>query len=394
MKIAFALASLCLLSACAGKQQSTTTDESNTPLSVQMARSEMKRVPNTTNLDFRTKARWNYSTGLELYAFQQVAERYNDREIYNYVYSYVDTMILGDGSIYNYEVEEYNIDNVNAGKLLFKIYDQSGEERFKKAADLLRSQMKTQPRTSEGGFWHKNIYEHQMWLDGLYMGAPFIAEYGKRTGEDVAEDMMNQFLIVAKHTYDDSTKLYRHAWDEQHKMFWADPETGRSQHAWGRADGWFMMAMVDILEFIPDGTKGRDQVLDILQNLAASVLNYRDSATGMWFQVLDQPGREGNYVESSCSAMFICSMLKGARLGYLDQSYAEIGREAFDQYVKTFVKENEDGTISVTKGCAVAGLGGKNMRDGSFDYYINEPVRDNDPKSIGPFVMACLEVER
>lgn len=363
------------------------------PLSLQIAYSEMQRVPRTTALDFRTSARWNYSAGLELYAFQKAAQRYADTAISNYVYTYVDTMVQADGSIYSYKVDEYNIDNINSGKLLFDVYDATHEERFKKAADLLRSQLLTHPRTEEGGFWHKKVYPHQMWLDGLYMGAPFLAQYGARYGEDVAEDAVRQFLIVGKHTYDEASHLYRHAWDESRTMFWADSITGCSQHAWGRANGWYMMAMVDVLEYIPTGTPGRDELLVRLQNLAEALLAVRDSSTGMWFQVLDSPRREGNYVESTCSAMFIYSMLKGSRLGYLDPKFATIGREAYNQFVKRFIKRNEDGTVSITDCCAVAGLGGKNMRDGSFDYYIHEPIRDNDPKAIGPFVLASLEVE-
>ncbi len=370
------------------------TSSDGKPLSIRIAESEMARVPNTLNLDFRTSPKWNYSTGLELFAFQQVAEKYNDRPIFDYVYSYVDTMINADGTIFGYRPDEYNIDHVNAGKLLFHIFDQTGEERFRKATELLREQMKTHPRTAEGGFWHKKVYENQMWLDGLYMGAPFVAQFGSRNGEDVAADMVNQFLVVGRHTYDDSTHLYRHAWDESCSMFWADKKTGRSQHAWGRANGWYMMAMTDILEFIPAGTEGRDELVNRLQSLAEALLDYRDEQTGMWFQVLDSPKREGNYLESSCSSMFIYSFLKGARLGYLDEKFAEIGREAFEQFKARFVRENEDGTVSLTDCCAVAGLGGKDMRDGTFNYYINEPSRDNDPKTVGPFVMACLEMER
>lgn len=370
----------------------------NTPvqekLSVQMARSEMKRVPNTLNLDFRTTPKWNYSAGLELYSFLQTAEKYGDKEMFKYVYSYVDTMVQADGSIYNYKPEEYNIDHVNAGKLLFSIYDITQEERFEKASTLLRSQMLTHPRTTEGGWWHKKVYPHQMWLDGLYMGAPFVAEYGKRNGEDVFEDVVKQFLIVGKHTYDDSTHLYRHAWDEAKEQFWADPTTGCSQHAWGRANGWFMMAMVDVLAIVPEGTVGRDSLLNMFRGLSETLLDYRDEKTGMWYQVLDSPKREGNFVESSCSAMFTYAYLKGSRLGLLDSKFDNIGRETFDKFVSRFVKTNEDGTISVTDCCAVAGLGGKNKRDGSFDYYIHEPIRDNDPKTIGPFVLSCLELDR
>jgi unsaturated rhamnogalacturonyl hydrolase len=386
---AVALASLL---SCA--KQQPVQEETPRKLSIQMAHSEMKRVPNTVNLDFRTSPKWNYSAGLELYSFLQVAQRYNDKALFAYVYSYVDTMIHNDGTIYKYDPQEYNIDHVNAGKLLFGMYDITHEQRFKKASELLRSQMLTHPRTTEGGWWHKNVYAHQMWLDGLYMGAPFIAEYGKRNDEDVAEDVVKQFLIVGKHTYDASTRLYRHAWDESLKQFWADPVTGCSRHAWGRANGWFMMAMVDVLALVPEQTAGRDSLLSMFRTLSETLLEYRDDASGMWYQVLDSPKREGNYVESSCSAMFTYAFLKGSRLGLLDEKFKSIGRECFNKFVTRFVKENEDGTISVTDCCAVAGLGGKNMRDGSFDYYINEPIRDNDPKTIGPFVLSCLELNR
>lgn len=384
---------LCLLPLVQGCANKNGNNSDEKPMSVLMAESEMLRVPNTANLDFRTSLRWNYSTGFELFSFLQVAEKYGNKQIFDYVYSYADTMIDATGAIYDYRPDEYNIDHVNAGKLLFALYDETKESRFKKASDLLRAQMLTHPRTSEGGFWHKKVYPNQMWLDGLYMGAPFIAEYGMRNGEDVADDMANQFLIVGRHTYDENTKLYRHGWDESRSIAWADSVTGRSQHAWGRANGWYMMAMVDILPFLPDSTKGRAEVLQIFQNLAENLLNYRDSSTGVWYQVLDCPYREGNYLESSCSSMFAYAFLKGSRLGYLDAKFDAIGKEVFNDVVKRFIKHNEDGTISLTEGCAVAGLGGKNMRDGSFEYYINEPVRDNDPKAIGPFVLACLEME-
>lgn len=364
------------------------------PLSVKLVESEMKRVPLAVNLDFRTNLSWNYSTGLELYSFLKVYEQYGNLSIYNYIKAYVDTMIYADGSIYGYEVAEYNIDHVNAGKMLFALYDRTGEERLKKAADLLRAQMDSHPRTSEGGYWHKNVYPHQMWLDGLYMGAPFVAEYALRFHQPgVAADMVNQFLIVAKHTYDAQTQLYRHGWDESRQMHWADPQTGQSPHAWGRALGWYLMGMVDVLDFIPEETKGREALLTIFRNLSETLLKYRDSKTGVWYQVLDSPGREGNYLESSCSSMFAYAFLKGARKGYLPAKFKHEGEEAYRAVVKNFIRHNPDGTASLTNGCAVAGLGGKAMRDGSFAYYIGEPVRDNDPKALGPFILASLEME-
>lgn len=370
------------------------TEQTNDDLALALAQSEMKRVPHPVNLDFLEKPKWDYCLGLELQSFYDLAEHTNNEQLHNYVYAFVDSMINNDGSIYGYSPEKYNIDHVNSGKLLFRVYDKYKEERFKKASDLLRSQMLTHPRTSEGGFWHKQSYPHQMWLDGLYMGAPFIAEYGKRNNEDVAADMVQQFLIVGKHTYDPATKLYRHAWDESRTMFWADSITGQSQHAWGRANGWFMMAMTDVLEFIPEATPGRDSLLTQLNGLAEALLTVRDTATGMWYQVLDNPGREGNYVESTCSAMFVYSFIKGARLGYLPAKFAQLGSEAYNQYVKNFVRVAPDGMVSITNCCAVAGLGGKRMRSGTYDYYISEPVRDNDAKAIGPFIMATLELDK
>lgn len=363
------------------------------PLSLQMAQSEMQRTPHAVNLDFRPTPRWNYSAGLELCAMWQTAQQYDNQSLREYVYSYADSLIADDGTIFGYRGDEYNLDNVNAGKLLLALIDATGEQRFQLACDTLRRQIASHPRTAEGGFWHKQVYEHQMWLDGLYMGAPYLLEYAQRTGEDVSQDVLRQFQIVGNHTFDSSTNLYRHAWDESHSQFWADSSNGQSQHAWGRANGWYMMAMVDVLAMLPDSVDGRDALLTRFRNLTDALQQYRDTATGMWFQVLDAPYREGNYLESSASAMFVYAMLKGSRLGFLDEQYKDVAIDAYRQFCECFVRCDDDGTISVTSCCAVAGLGGKNRRDGSYQYYLSEPVRDNDPKTVGPFIMASLEVE-
>ena len=367
-------------------------------LSRMLCHSEMARHTNPMTLDFQTKPKWDYSAATELLGMLTIAEKYNDTTIYKYVTQWVDTMVLADGRILGYKGDRYNIDHVCPGLMLLHLHEKTQDPRLMTACDSLWGQMKTHPRTSEGGFWHKKVYPHQMWLDGLYMGAPFLARYAKECGiAEAAQDLARQYIIVGRHTYDDSTHLYRHAWDESHEMFWADKETGRSQHAWGRANGWYMMGMVEALENIPVGTPGRDSVMTILQGLAKTVLDYADPETGMWYQVLDSPQREGNYVESSCSAMFIYSMLKGARLGLLPAEYREIGREKFQRFVARFVKKetNESGEtmLSLTDCCAVAGLGGKDMRDGTFDYYVKEQIRDNDPKTVGPFLLACAEMD-
>ncbi len=387
MKIYFlaAVAALGLLASCVGSQKESR------PLSVLLAHSEMTRVPDPVNLDFQPAPKWDYSASTELLGMLKVADAYDDAELKAYVKQWADTMVLANGDIVGYSKDKYNIDHLCPGKLLLRLYNQTGDAKYLTAAGHLMEQYEGHPRTAEGGLWHKKVYPHQMWLDGLYMGAPFIAEYGQVANMDVAADVARQFIVVGRHTYDDSTRLYRHAWDESKSMFWADTATGRSRHAWGRANGWYMMGMVDALEFIPEGTQGRDSVISILANLAKAVLDYRDPKTGMWFQVLDSPKRDGNYVEATCSAMFIYSMLKAARLGYVSPEFRDVAEEAFAQYVRTFVKF-DGGLVSISSCCAVAGLGGKDMRDGSFDYYISEPVRDNDPKAVGPFLLACCEL--
>lgn len=376
--------------ACGGKKQS------EEPLSVRMVQSEIARMPESWMLDFSKALKWNYCHGLELQSFLDVADMYPEhQEFVDYAISYADTIINEEGNILTYKQERFNIDHVNSGKILFRLYDKTKDEKYRKALTIIRDQLANQPRTSEGGFWHKKIYPSQMWLDGLYMGTPFYAEYAARFNEPEAfDDITNQFVTVAKHTYDPATGLYRHAWDESREMAWADSITGQAPHVWGRAVGWYMMAMVDVLDFMPQNHPGREALLNILQPLSENLLKYQDAQTGAWSQVLDMPEREGNYQETSCTSMFAYAFLKGARKGYLDEKFRDAGLKAYNGLVKYFVVTDAQGNLSLTRVCGVAGLGGKPYRDGSFDYYINEIIRDNDPKGVAPFIMAALEVER
>ena len=361
-----------------------------------MADSEMKRMPEPWMLDFSKAPKWNYCHGLELQAILQVWQKTNDDKYYNYAYAYVDTMVAEDGQILTYKKEEYNIDRINSGKILFTIYDKAKEPRFKAALDSLRNQMKTHPRTADGSFWHKSIYPHQVWLDGIYMACPFLAEYAKTFNEpELFDDVATQIIDVRKRLYDASTGLYYHGWDESRQQRWANPETGLSPHFWSRSIGWFMMAMVDVLDYLPENHPQRGEIITLLQELSSAIEKYRDEETGMWYQVTDLGTREGNYIESSGSAMFLYTWVKGAQKGYLDKSFEDKGIEGYDQFVKRFVKTEEDGIISVTDGCSVAGLGGeKRYRDGSFEYYISEPIRDNDPKAVSPFIMLSILLDR
>jgi unsaturated rhamnogalacturonyl hydrolase len=343
-------------------------------------------------LDHAQNIKWDYVHGLELMSFQKLYEATHEKKYYDYVKTYLDTMLTdGGNAIRTYKLENYNIDMINAGKLLYPFWNETGDSIYANAIKLLRSQMLAHPRTSEGGFWHKQVYPHQMWLDGLYMGSPFLAQYAAEFDETTLfDDVAHQFILMAKHAYDPATGLYYHGWDESREQAWANRETGQSPNFWSRSLGWYIMALADVLDFLPETHPQRSAVLDIFVNLSASLENFRDPQTGMWYQVTDKVGAEGNYVEATGSIMFIYAWAKGAKNAYLNKTYQEKASEAYDSFIKTFVVENSDGTISITNCCSVAGLGGNPYRDGSYQYYVNERRGDNDPKAVGPFILASL----
>jgi unsaturated rhamnogalacturonyl hydrolase len=362
-------------------------------MAVRMAESEMVHFPESWTVDFRPQGSWNYTPGLIAHAMMEVYATTGNKKFFEYAKSYADRYIREDGTIEGYKPEEYNVDRINSGKFLFPLFEQTGEARYEKAIHLLRSQLETHPRTSEGGFWHKLVYPNQKWLDGLYMAAPFYARYAVRYNQPEAlNDAIDQFVIVHRHTYDQKAKLNYHGWDESREQRWADPETGLSPHFWGRAMGWYAMALVDVLDFIPESHPRRAEILKILQEVAAGIVKHQDKKSGLWYQVLDQGKREGNYLESSVSSMFTYTLLKSVRKGYISKKYMKPALKAYDGILRHFIRENENGTISLTDVCSVAGLGGNPYRDGSFEYYISEPRRDNDPKGVGPFIFASLEI--
>ncbi|HUW92082.1 MAG TPA: glycoside hydrolase family 88 protein [Bacteroidales bacterium] len=364
------------------------------PWSVRMAESEMVRNPSLWMVDFVTEKKWNYTQGLEGLAFIRLSEVTGNEKYFEYAKGFADSLIDENGKIYKYDKTNYNIDQVNPGKMLFLLYDRTKDPRYETAIETLKEQLDSQPRTPEGGFWHKKIYPDQMWLDGLYMGAPFYAEYAARHNQpEIFEDVINQFRLVAKHTYDPATGLYRHAWDASGEMPWADTLTGQAPHAWGRAMGWFSMAIVDVLDFIPENQPGRDELITILQGMFEELVKIQDSQTGGWYQVLDRSGDQGNYIETSCTSMFTYSLLKGVRMGYLDTKFLINATKAYEGLINNFIVTGSDGLVSLTSICGVAGLGGNPYRDGTFEYYINEEIRVNDPKGVAPFIMASIEFE-
>jgi len=362
-------------------------------MAVKMADSEIKHFPEPWTVDYNPKPVWNYTQGLIAHAMIGVWKVNGITSYYNYAKAYADKMIDPKGNISGFKPEDYNIDCVNSGKFLFDLYEKTKDDRYLKAINHLRDQLKTQPRTSEGGFWHKQRYPNQMWLDGLYMGAPFLAQYASVMNEPaILDDVVNQFVIIHKHTYNPKVGLNYHGWDESKQQKWADPKTGCSPNYWGRAMGWYAMALVDVLDYLPLDHPGRIKILEILNQVAGGIKKYQDPKSGLWYQVLDQGQRKGNYLEATASSMFTYALLKASHKGYISNDYKTIGVKAFNGILENFIRDNGDGTISLTKCCSVAGLGGNPYRDGSFEYYIKEPVRADDPKGVGPFIMACLEM--
>ena len=371
------------------------------PYSVRMIRSEMKRNPDATYLDGRNGERkWNYTTGLELKSFLDAARRYDMPEVVQYVRDWADTMATENGEVYKYKKSNYNVDHICPARIYFDLHDMFGDQdkRYRRVTRMIREQIDSQPRTKSGEFWHKQVYPHQVWLDGFYMALPFYAEYTKRYApkeqrDSLFADIVHQFTAGAENTFDPATGLYRHAWDESRSMFWCDPETGLSQHAWGRATGWFAIALVEVLDYLPKQHPGRQALIDQLNYFLEVLPKWADPQTGMWYQVLDCPGREGNYQEATCSIMFVYAVLKGLRMGYIDDSHRDYILGLYPKFIERFIRENEDGTISMTDCCAVGGLGGKQMRMGDFAYYLSEPIIENDCKGVGPFIWASLEWE-
>lgn len=363
---------------------------------MRMVRSEIKRAPEATYLDGREGTyKWNYTTGLELRSFYAVYREYGIPEFDAYVRAWYDGVLDEKGHIGGqYKMSNFNLDHVCPARTLVGMYQDTRDRRYKVAIEQAREQLRNQPRTEAGAFWHKKVYPGQVWLDGLYMAEPLYAVHAKITGHDEDfDDIALQFRVAAEKTYDPATGLYRHAWDETKQMFWADPVTGQSAHCWGRALGWYTMALVEVLPFFPEGHPGKAELQGILEGILATLPKYADPETGMWYQVLDSPGREGNYLESTCSAMFTYAYLRAAREGYAVPESID-PKALYEALVKRFIREDEDGTLNLTDCCAVAGLGGKENRSGTFEYYINEKIVENDPKGVGPFIWASLEYEK
>ena len=393
-----------------------------------LAYSEMQRVPKSYLLDFSTSPKWSYVMGIELEGMLDTYLCYGGDAIRKYCQEYTDTMIYADGNIRGFNILDYNLDNIRTGHFVTRMYQNWPEAKNLKAMQLMMKQLQDQPRTIvDRVFWHKAVYAYQVWLDGIFMGLPFrcltapITEKAPKNKRakvnpvtSIYDDAVNQLKITYERTLDPKTGLNRHAYDETRNTFWADKETGLSQHCWGRAQGWYTMALIEVLDALPEDYVRRSEVIDLLKSDFDAILKWQDKDSGVWYQVMDSPSREGNYLESTCSAMFTYALLKAYRKGYVGEKYRDAGIKAYKGIINKFIKVHPDKTISLTECCSVAGLGPaatpeviaamkkinpkgsvkeNRVRDGSYAYYLSEPIRDNDAKGVGPFIWASLEME-
>ena len=365
------------------------------PLSERVAATAMKALwRDAAKKEVGYPSKWTYDHGLVLKGIESVWLSTGDGDYFRFIQQSMDHFVNNDGTIRTYSVDEYNIDHINPGRNLLLLYKVTGQEKYRKAAELLRSQLTTHPRTSDGGFWHKKIYPSQMWLDGLYMGEPFYAEYSATFHDDKAfDDIAKQFVLMEQHSRDAKTGLLYHGWDESRKQRWADPTTGRSPNFWGRAMGWYAMALVDTLDYFPKDHPRRTELIAILNRLAKAITNYQDPATGLWYQVVDKGKEKGNYLESSVAAMVVYALAKGVRNGYLPNHYSTVAQRAYRGLVDRFIKTDANGQVNFEGTVSVAGLGGNPYRDGSYEYYLREKVVTNDPKGVGAFLLAASEME-
>jgi unsaturated rhamnogalacturonyl hydrolase len=358
------------------------------------ALSILNKYPKAWQLDDNDKPKWDYKMGFVLSGFEKLYQKTNNEKYLNYIKEYVNEMIDSTGNIKKYDVKEYNIDYLNPGKLLFNLYDKTKDARYLEIIGQLRNQLETQPRTPSGGFWHKQIYPDQMWIDGLYMGEPFYAQFTVKYEKGKSlDDIAKQFELAHNNIVDKTTGLPFQAWDESKQIGWANKQTGTSPTIWGRGIGWYMMALVETLDYFPKSHPKYKVLVEYLNQVAKNVNQFK-SPEGLWYQVADKPELYGNYVEPSASGMIIYAFAKGADKGYLASSYKRQAQKSFDSFIKEFVKVNKKGEVNILNVSSNVGLGGRPFRDGTNDYYLMAKTKENGAIGMGAFLLSAIQLNK
>ena len=337
------------------------------------------------------KPHWNYIDGCMITALMEISAIKNDKRYFDFAERFIDYYVREDGSILGYNIEKYNLDDINEGRVLFELYEKTGKEKYRLAIEKHKEHLDTQPRTELGSFWHKLIYPNQVWLDGIYMAQVFSTLYAKHSSGDYSDPVM-QIKNVRRYMKDANSGLYYHGFDCTRSMFWANKGTGLSKNFWLRSIGWFAVAMVDIIDIM--GENADKELIEIFRDLMESMIKYRDEGSKMYCQVVNLPDKEGNYFETSGSSMIAYAMMKGARIGVIDKQFSVFGKETFDGICERYLGFDAEGNLNLGGICLVAGLGPENntRRDGSYEYYISEPVVENDAKGVAPFILCYTEV--
>lgn len=337
------------------------------------------------------KPHWNYIDGCMITALMEISAIKGDERYFEFAERFIDYYVREDGSILGYSIDKYNLDDINEGRVLFELYERTGKEKYRLAIEKHKEHLDTQPRTELGSFWHKLIYPNQVWLDGIYMAQVFSTLYAKHSDGDYSDPVM-QIKNVRRYMKDAKSGLYYHGFDCTRSMFWADKGTGLSKNFWLRSIGWFAVAIVDIIDIM--GENADKELIEIFRDLMESMIKYRDEGSKMYCQVVNLPDKEGNYLETSGSSMIAYAMMKGARIGVIDKQFSTLGKETFDGICERYLGFDDEGNLSLGGICLVAGLGPENnlRRDGSYEYYISEPVVENDAKGVAPFILCYTEV--
>jgi len=392
MKTIFYILLALIMTSCSGQSSTKKSGNTEQKWSVRMANTVMTQADSLTKYA-AGNPKWAYDVAFLGMAIDRLGSL--DPKYSKYMENWVNYFVHPDGSVTDYRLKEYNLDRIFPGRNVMTVYKRNPDPKYKMALDNFIEQLKTHPKTNSGGYWHKQIYPWQMWLDGIFMGSTFMVQYAKEFNAPEWYDVATaQTKMIYEKTLDPATGLLMHAWDESCQQKWCNPETGQSQYPWSRAMGWYVMAILDILDYLPADHPDRDDLISILQKTCDALLKVRDPKSGIWYQVLNYGGREGNYLEGSGSAMYIYVFAKGARLGYLENKYRDIASDAFDDFIKELVTVDEKGKVIIRNICGGCGLGGNPYRDGSYEYYINEKRFDNDTKGVAPFILAAIELDR